>query len=116
MHHEEPTRLQALSAAFADKAAMLVDLNERALALRTGVLHGADDEEEGGRRGPADGERGGRRTRMGGRGGGRFNDHDGGGGGRGGYGDRGGRGGRGRGGRGGRFNDRSSGVMIDEIG
>ncbi|KAK2079971.1 hypothetical protein QBZ16_002366 [Prototheca wickerhamii] len=32
----EPGRLSALAAAFADHAALLVDLNERALALRTG--------------------------------------------------------------------------------
>ncbi|RMZ52937.1 hypothetical protein APUTEX25_001056, partial [Auxenochlorella protothecoides] len=32
----EPSRLAALAAGFADRAALLVDLNERALALRTG--------------------------------------------------------------------------------
>ena len=34
--HAELTRLQAAAAASADKAAVLVDLNERALAMRTG--------------------------------------------------------------------------------
>lgn len=66
MHHEEPTRLQSLASQFADKAALLVEYNERALAMRTGVLI-TDDDEEGTRKGGADGYTGGRRTRMGGR-------------------------------------------------
>lgn len=65
IHHEEPTRLQALASQCATQAALLVDLNERALALRTGVLH-TDEEDEGGRR-STDGQQGSRRTRMGGR-------------------------------------------------
>lgn len=92
IHHEEPTRLQSLAAQFADKAALLVDLNERALALRTGVLHTEDDEEGAGRRGPADLIQGGRRTRMGGRGG---------------------LGGRGRGRGRGRFGERTSGFIAE---
>jgi len=96
IHHQELTKLQGLAAQFADKAAILVDMNERALALRTGVVN-AEDDEEGGRKGQGDGQQGGRRTRMGGRGplGGVS-------------GGRGGRGGRGRG-RGGH----SSGFMAD---
>jgi translation initiation factor 3 subunit C len=116
MHHQEPTRLQALAAAFADKAALLVDLNERALALRTGVLHADDDEEGGGggRRGPGDGERGGRGGRGRGRGRGGYGGGDGDGGrGRGGGGRGGGGGGGGRGGRGGRYGDRPTGFMFD---
>lgn len=86
MHHEEPTALQSLAAKFADRASLLVDYNERALAMRTGVLI-TDDDEEGSRKGP---EAAGRRTRMGGRL----------------------PGGRGRG-RGRRFNDRSGGFIAD---
>ena len=63
MHHEEATRLQSLATQFADKASVLVDYNERALAMRTGVLI-TDDDEDGARKGP---EAAGRRTRMGGR-------------------------------------------------
>jgi translation initiation factor 3 subunit C len=78
VHHEEPTRLQTLAASFAEKASVLVDLNERALALRTGVLHADDEDGEGGGGGGGGGNRrdgnsggqGGRRTRLGGRGGG----------------------------------------------
>ncbi|KAL4433586.1 hypothetical protein ABPG75_000027 [Micractinium tetrahymenae] len=91
VHHVEPTRLQTLAGTFSDKASLLVDLNERALAMRTGALHTDEDEGEG-RRGQ-DGTQGGRRTRMGGRLGGT-----------GGFG-RGGRGGRG----GGRYGDRDRG-------
>ena len=59
MHSAMPTRLQALATEFADKASMLVDLNERALALRTGGLSATDDEGgEGGQGGG--GRRGGR--------------------------------------------------------
>ena len=36
VHHVEPTRLQTLAGTFSDKASLLVDLNERALAMRTG--------------------------------------------------------------------------------
>jgi len=86
MHHEEATRLQSLAAQFADKASVLVDYNERALAMRTGVLI-TDDDEDGARKGP---ESAGRRTRMGGKL----------------------PGGRGRG-RGRRFNDRSGGFIAD---
>lgn len=89
IHHEEPTRLQSLASKFAENASHLVDYNERALALRTGVLIN-DEEEEGSRKGPADGHPGGRRTRMGGRL----------------------PGGRGRG-RGKRFNDRSGGFIAE---
>lgn len=68
VHHVEPTRLQTLAGAFGEKAALLVDLNERALAMRTGALHTEDDDGDG--RGGHDGGRGGRgRSRMG-RGGG----------------------------------------------
>lgn len=35
--------VQNLAGTFVDKAAVLVDLNERALAMRTGVLHGAGE-------------------------------------------------------------------------
>ena len=96
IHHQELTKLQGLAAQFADKAAILVDMNERALALRTGVVN-AEDDEEGGRKGQSgEGGQGGRRTRMGGRGplGGVA-------------GGRGGRGGRGRG------RGHSSGFMAD---
>ncbi|KAK9861015.1 hypothetical protein WJX84_011860, partial [Apatococcus fuscideae] len=62
MHSAMPTRLQALATEFADKASMLVDLNERALALRTGGLSAADDEGgeggQGGRRGDRNGRYG----------------------------------------------------------
>jgi translation initiation factor 3 subunit C len=97
IHHQELTKLQGFAAMFADKAAILVDMNERALALRTGVVN-AEDDEEGGRKGQGDGQQSGKRTRLGGRGplGGVSSSG------------RGGRGGRGRG-RGGH----SSGFMAD---
>lgn len=51
MHKIEASRLQTLAMAFADKASMIVDLNERALSFRTGGLRDNEDEEgEGGRR------------------------------------------------------------------
>lgn len=103
VHHEEPTRLQTLAASFAEKASVLVDLNERALALRTGVLHADDEDGEGGggnRRDGNSGGQGGRRTRLGGRGGG-AGGFGGGGGDRNRSGRGGGRGGGGGGGRGG---------------
>ncbi|KAI7845552.1 hypothetical protein COHA_000843 [Chlorella ohadii] len=65
VHHVEPTRLQTLAGTFSDKASLLVDLNERALAMRTGALH-TDEDDGDGRRGH-DGAQGGRRTRLGGR-------------------------------------------------
>ncbi len=37
-------RVQALAEGFAERAAGLVDLNERALTLRTGGLRGDDDD------------------------------------------------------------------------
>ena len=77
MHAAEPAPLQALAQQLADKAALMVELNERAYAFRTGGLR--DDDEGGG------GGGGGRRGRRGEGG----DDEDGGGGGR--------RGGRGRG-------------------
>ncbi|KAL4854001.1 Eukaryotic translation initiation factor 3 subunit C [Chlorella vulgaris] len=51
VHNVEPTALQNLAGTFSDKASLLVDLNERALALRTGALH-TDEDENDGRRGP----------------------------------------------------------------
>ena len=98
LRHEKSSRLQQSASQLAEKATVLVDLNDRALAMRTGVLH-AEDEDESGRRGPTDGPAGGmsRRTRLGGRGGSL-----------GGFG-----GGRGRGrGRGNRFSG-SSGFMAE---
>jgi translation initiation factor 3 subunit C len=47
MHNAEPSRLQSLAMEFADRAATMVDLNERALTLRTGGLR--DTEDDGGR-------------------------------------------------------------------
>lgn len=90
VHNVEPTALQNLAGTFSDKASLLVDLNERALALRTGALH-TDEDENDGRRGP-DGAQGGRRTRLGGR-----------------LGAAGGFGRGGRGGRGGRYGERERG-------
>lgn len=45
MHNMDATRMQQLAVQFADKAAVMVDLNERALAYRTGGLR--DNDEEG---------------------------------------------------------------------
>ena len=47
------TQVQAAAANLADKAATLLDLNERALALRTGSLREQDDDRD--QRGPRDG-------------------------------------------------------------
>ena len=44
--------LQAAANALADRAAALVDLNERALALRTGGIREPDDDRDNGRGGP----------------------------------------------------------------
>jgi len=55
MHNLEATKVQNLAAQFADKATLLVELNERAYAFRTGGLR--DDDDVGGGGG---GRRGGR--------------------------------------------------------
>ncbi len=60
MHHTEPNDLERLALSFANKAAALVELNERALALRTGGLHADEDEGRGGYDGQAAQSRGGR--------------------------------------------------------
>ena len=44
MHNAKPSRLQSLAMQFADKAATMVDLNERALTLRTGGLRDSEDD------------------------------------------------------------------------
>ena len=44
MHNAEPSRLQSLAMQFADKAATMVDLNERALTLRTGGMRESEDD------------------------------------------------------------------------
>lgn len=44
MHTQEVSRLAALAGAFADKAALLVEYNEKALAFRTGSLRDNEDE------------------------------------------------------------------------
>ena len=104
MAHVEPTRLQQLAMTFAEKCAVLLDANERALDLHVGAggaqlfdyeeeLH-QDQRRGGGRGGRGGGGRGG-----GGRGG-DWDDEQGG---------RGGRGGRGRGGGLGRGGDRDGG-------
>ena len=59
MHETQPTRLQDLCAQFTEKAGVLVDLNERALQLRTGGQREAD--EEGGRFGEGGNFQGSRR-------------------------------------------------------
>lgn len=59
MHHAEPNDLERLALSFANKAAALVELNERALALRTGGLHADEEEGRGGYDGQAQ-SRGGR--------------------------------------------------------
>ena len=93
MAHVEPSALQRLAMTFAEKCAVLLDANERALELHvgTGGAQLFDYEEEGG--GGQGGRRGGRGGGKGGRG--EWGDDDGGR----------GRGGRGRGGRGGRGRD-----------
>jgi translation initiation factor 3 subunit C len=55
MHSLEATKVQSLAAQFADKAQLMVELNERAYAFRTGGLRDDDDVGGGG------GRRGGRR-------------------------------------------------------
>ncbi|MEW5305255.1 MAG: hypothetical protein WDW36_007810 [Sanguina aurantia] len=96
MHSLEASKLQQLALQMADKAAIIVDLNERALAYRTGGLRDTDDDGAGGgrRRGQAWEEDG-----QGGRGG------------RGGRGGGGGRGYQGRGGDFGRGGGRNSGLL-----
>lgn len=59
MHDTQPTRLQDLCAQFTEKAGVLVDLNERALQMRTGGQRDAD--EEGGRFGEGGSFQGSRR-------------------------------------------------------
>ncbi len=44
MHNAEPSRLQSLAMQFADKAGTMVDLNERALTLRTGGMRDSEDD------------------------------------------------------------------------
>ena len=44
--------MQAAAGQLADKAMALVDLNERALSLRTGGIRDMDDDREQGRGGP----------------------------------------------------------------
>lgn len=53
--------MQSLAAQFVDRAAGLVDMNERALQLRTGNIRGEDDDDRrgGGGRGYDDGGYGG---------------------------------------------------------
>lgn len=53
MHHAEPNDLERLALSFANKASTLVELNERALALRTGGLHADEEEGRGGYEGQA---------------------------------------------------------------
>eukprot|EP00879_Flechtneria_rotunda_P010363 GHRR01010837.1.p1 GENE.GHRR01010837.1~~GHRR01010837.1.p1 ORF type:complete len:641 (+),score=259.16 GHRR01010837.1:1573-3495(+) len=57
MHSLEASKVQTLAAQFADKAQVMVELNERAYAFRTGGLRDDDDmgpsgQRRGGRRGP----------------------------------------------------------------
>ena len=62
MHNLDASRLQQLAVQFADKAMVMIDLNERALAYRTGGLRDNDDEGGGaGPRGAGGGGAGGRR-------------------------------------------------------
>jgi len=58
MHSLEASKVQSLAAQFADKAQLMVELNERAYAFRTGGLRDDDDVGGGG------GRRGGRRVRA----------------------------------------------------
>ena len=48
MQAVQPTRLQQLGMQFTDKAAVLVDLNERALQMRTGGSREPDEDSRGG--------------------------------------------------------------------
>uniref|UniRef100_A0A7S3VP13 Eukaryotic translation initiation factor 3 subunit C n=1 Tax=Dunaliella tertiolecta TaxID=3047 RepID=A0A7S3VP13_DUNTE len=50
MQNMDASRMQQLAMQFTDKAMVMVDLNERALAYRTGGLRDNDDEGAGGRR------------------------------------------------------------------
>ncbi|KAF5842012.1 eukaryotic translation initiation factor 3 subunit 8 N-terminus-domain-containing protein [Dunaliella salina] len=50
MQNMDASRMQQLAMQFTDKAMVMVDLNERALAYRTGGLRDNDDEVAGGRR------------------------------------------------------------------
>ena len=59
MHNAQPRRLQSLALQFAEKAATMVDLNERALVMRTGGMRDTEDEGRGGNYG--DGNFGSRR-------------------------------------------------------
>lgn len=59
MHSLEASKVQSLASQFADKATILVELNERAYAFRTGGLRDDDDVGGGG------GRRGGRRGQDG---------------------------------------------------
>eukprot|EP00891_Asterochloris_glomerata_P007222 jgi/Astpho2/7222/fgenesh1_pm.00113_%23_10_t len=95
MHNAQPRRLQSLALQFAEKAATMVDLNERALVMRTGGMRDTEDEGRGGNYGEGNfgSRRGGRGGRSGlppgmGRGG-RGGDRGGRGGGGGGYDNRG---------------------------
>ena len=101
MAHVEPSALQRLAMTFAEKCAVLLDANERALELHvgTGGAQLFDYDDDGGGDGGRRGGRGGRGRGRGGRGAGGECDDDGGG----------GRGGRGRGGRGGRGGGRGRG-------
>jgi translation initiation factor 3 subunit C len=58
MHNLEASKVQNLATQFADKATLLVELNERAYAFRTGGLR--DDDDVGGGGGGGGGRRGGR--------------------------------------------------------
>ena len=61
MHSLDASRLQQLALQLADKSMVMIDLNERALASRTGGLR--DNDDEGGGAGGKEGGTGGRRGR-----------------------------------------------------
>lgn len=100
MHNLEASHLQVLAGQVAEKAAQLVELNERALALRTGSLREGDADDEGKGRGRRDWDQDGGFGKRRGRGGGPGGNFSFGFGGRGG-------GGRREGGRGGRRDGRN---------